>query len=195
MGSTTCDGSGFETFMTATSISDDEETTRADNVLPFARRMVTDHAPGTTWALVSTVSGATKNPLPVVLPASTRTTACVARSATSSKEPGDGSGERGAGAGMSECAMAGGLSADAASGAGMAGTVPAPGVVAEAAAGVGGAVINRAGTAVSEVAGRLEYPYQNASATIATPSSQATGGILAVFPPLVCWSSGVSVRA
>jgi hypothetical protein len=119
----------------------------------------------------------------------------VARSATSSKELGDGGGEAGAGAGMAEYATAGGLSADAGSGVGVADTVPAPGGVAEAAAVVRGSVTNRAGTAVSGVAGRLEYPYQNASATIAMPSSQATGGILAVLPPLVCCSSGGSSRA
>ena len=80
--------SGFMRWSAATSMSAAVVSTRAAADEPPARRMVTDVLPETTWALVRIVSGATKKPLPVPDPVSTRTTAGIARLTTSSSDVG-----------------------------------------------------------------------------------------------------------
>src|SRR6476619_385084 len=65
-------------------------STRAASVVPSGRRIVTETLPCTTWTFVRIVSGETKNPVPYAPPASTRTTAGIARLITSSSATGDG---------------------------------------------------------------------------------------------------------
>ena len=193
-GSTCCDTSGFRTRSTAMSTSDEEAATLAARVLPSNRRMVTLHAPGTTWALVRTVSGATKNPLPVLPPASTRTTARMARSATSSNPAAVGA--AGAGTGT----LAGAAAADVVAGtSGAAGvSSPAGGAAAAGVAGGLSAVAARetgsAGCSATGLARLAEYPIQNASTTTAMPATQAAGGIRHDDAPSAPPEAGIGSR-
>src|SRR5438034_7706554 len=71
---------------TAMSSSGAVASTRAGCVAPSGRRIVTETFPATTWTFVRIVSGATKKPVPYAPPASTRTTAGIARLITSSSD-------------------------------------------------------------------------------------------------------------
>ena len=103
---------GFAILSSATSKSGAVAATRADSVVPSERRIVTDAFPVMTCTLVSSVSGATKKPLPVPALVSTRTTAGIARATRSSSDPAAvGAGAVGEGAPRSASARRGGAAA------------------------------------------------------------------------------------
>jgi hypothetical protein len=74
-----------DTFRTAISTCGAVDSTRADTASPPARRIVTELLRPTTCTFVSSVSGATKNPLPRPPGASTSTIAGMTRATTCSK--------------------------------------------------------------------------------------------------------------
>src|SRR6185503_20493572 len=82
-------------------------STRAGAVRPSVRRIVTELLLPTTWALVTIVSGATKNPLPKPVGDSTRTRAGIARLTTSSSDESGRATEAGAAASLSRTTGAG----------------------------------------------------------------------------------------
>src|SRR5262245_11069744 len=84
--STGCVLSVADSLRTAMSTCGAVDSTRAGTTSPDARRIVTELLRPTTCTLVSSVSGATKNPLPRPPDASTSTIAGITRATTLSND-------------------------------------------------------------------------------------------------------------